>query len=247
MARLTALRSTAHRAELCNKNHSHYDAGLFRDKTNMTGSSLDPRSQQKRSFWLKHLHQWHWVSAALCLIGLVLFSITGFTLNHAAAIGAEPRVTNTTVTLPAELLAGLQRARAANETTVVPASVTSWIAQHVGADIRSAAAEWSADEIYISLPRPGGDAWMAIDLASGEVTHELTDRGWISYLNDLHKGRNTGPAWSLFIDVFAFATLVFAITGLLLLKMHAPNRPATWPAVGFGLVLPLLLAILFIH
>jgi hypothetical protein len=51
----------------------------------------------------------------------------------------------------------------------------------------------------------------------------------------------------LFIDVFAFATLVFAITGLLLLKMHAHHRPTTWPAIGFGLVLPLLLALLFIH
>ena len=108
-------------------------------------------------------------------------------------------------------------------------------------------AEWSPGEVYLSLPRPGGDAWLTIDLASGEVTHELTDRGWISYLNDLHKGRNTGAAWSLFIDLFAFAALIFAVTGLFLLKMHSSHRPATWPMVGLGLVLPLLLAILFIH
>ena len=44
----------------------------------------------------------------------------------------------------------------------------------------------------------------------GAITHELTDRGWVSYFNDLHKGRNTGVAWSLFIDVFAFAALIFA-------------------------------------
>jgi uncharacterized protein len=37
------------------------------------------------------------------------------------------------------------------------------------------------------------------------------------------------------------------VTGLLLLKMHSGNRPGTWPMVGLGLVLPLLLAILFIH
>jgi hypothetical protein len=47
--------------------------------------------------------------------------------------------------------------------------------------------------------------------------------------------------------VFAFAALVFAVTGLFLLKMHATHRPATWPMVGLGLVLPLLLALLFIH
>jgi hypothetical protein len=29
--------------------------------------------------------------------------------------------------------------------------------------------------------------------------------------------------------------------------MHAGNRPWTWPMVGLGLVLPALLALLFIH
>ena len=85
------------------------------------------------------------------------------------------------------------------------------------------------------------------DLTTGDVTYEVTDRGWISYFNDLHKGRNAGPAWSLFIDVFAVAALVFASTGLLLLKMHSNHRPATWPVVGLGLVLPLLIAMLLIH
>jgi uncharacterized protein len=33
----------------------------------------------------------------------------------------------------------------------------------------------------------------------------------------------------------------------LMLHMHACNRPATWPLVGLGLVVPLVLVILFIH
>jgi hypothetical protein len=37
-----------------------------------------------RSFWLKHLHRWHWISAAACLVGMLLFAATGITLNHAA-------------------------------------------------------------------------------------------------------------------------------------------------------------------
>ncbi len=108
-------------------------------------------------------------------------------------------------------------------------------------------AEWSGDEIYVSLPRPGGDAWVSLALDSGEVQYEKTTRGWVSYLNDLHKGRNTGRAWSLFLDVFAAACLIFSITGLFLLKLHAGGRMATWPLVGLGLVAPLLLALLFIH
>lgn len=207
------------------------------------------REQKNRAFWLKHLHQWHWVSAAACLIAMVLFSITGFTLNHATAITAKPQVTMTVVELPPALLDAL-RAEAGNDgdaDRALPAATTRWLREEIGVRVGGGKAEWSEDEIYVSLPRPGGDAWLTIDLAGGEVTHELTDRGWISYLNDLHKGRNTGAAWSLFIDVFAFATLVFAVTGLFLLKMHATHRPATWPMVALGLVLPLLIAILFIH
>ena len=82
---------------------------------------------------------------------------------------------------------------------------------------------------------------------SGAVEFERTERGWISYFNDLHKGRNAGPAWSWFLDLFAIACLVFCITGLFLLQMHAKQRRMTWPYVGLGLIVPLLLALLFIH
>jgi hypothetical protein len=129
----------------------------------------------------------------------------------------------------------------------LPAAVARWLDDTLDAASAGRPAEWSPDEIYLSLPRAGGDAWLSIDLASGDVEYERTDRGWISYLNDLHKGRNTGLAWSWFLDIFAAACLVFSLTGLVLLKMHAGNRSATWPMVGLGVVIPVVLALLFIH
>lgn len=207
------------------------------------------QTQKKRAFWLKHLHQWHWMSAALCLIGMLLFSITGFTLNHASWIGAKPEVTTRTAELPAALLTQLKDSWQTNadENAALPTTVDDWLGETWSLRTGDQPTEWSEEEIYVSLPRPGGDAWLTIDLEDGAVTHEVTDRGWLSYFNDLHKGRNTGAAWSLFIDVFAIAALIFATTGLLLLKMHSGHRPGTWPMVGLGLVLPLLLALLFIH
>jgi hypothetical protein len=209
----------------------------------------DSGAQKNRAFWLKHLHQWHWMSAAMCLVGMLLFSITGFTLNHASLIGASPDVKTQTAELPAPLLAQLQEAwqKHADDKASLPTTVADWLGETLSVRSKDRQTEWSDDEIYVSLPRPGGDAWLTIDLQDGAVTHELTNRGWLSYFNDLHKGRNAGAAWSLFIDVFAFATLVFAATGLLLLKMHSGHRPGTWPMVGLGIVLPLLLAMLFVH
>lgn len=189
---------------------------------------------------------WHWMSSAVSLIGLLLFAITGFTLNHAADIEAIPVVTEGAVTMPPPLLARLKAAAPAAEKAPLPPAVAAWVEDSFPVKA-SAEAEWSADEVYLPAPRPGGDAWVAIDLATGEATSEITSRGWISYLNDLHKGRNSGGAWSLFIDIFAFACLVFAVTGLFLLQLHSAKRRSTWPLVGLGLAIPAAIAIIFIH
>jgi hypothetical protein len=204
----------------------------------------------RRAWWLKTLHQWHWISSALCLIGMLLFAFTGITLNHAADIGAQPQVTQRQVQLPPELLAALRgegAAETAGDDAPLPPALRRWLNQALALDLPEAPAEWSAEEVYLSLPRPGGDAWLRIARDSGEVEYELTDRGWISWLNDLHKGRHTGWAWKWFIDVFSIACLLFSITGLLILKFHAAKRPSTWPLVGLGLIAPLLLIILFVH
>ncbi|MEJ8853813.1 PepSY-associated TM helix domain-containing protein [Variovorax robiniae] len=211
-----------------------------------------PTDNRRRAYWLKTLHEWHWVSSAVCLIGLLLFGITGFTLNHAGQIEAKPRIVTQRGTVNAPLLAALeaqvdpikQRAKGKAE---LPPDLQAWLRERWAIDTADKQAEWSDDEIYLSLPRPGGDAWLRLNLDDGEVEYESTDRGWLSYFNDLHKGRNTGVAWSWFIDIFAAATLVFSITGLFILKMHAGNRPFTWPMVGMGLVIPMLLALLLIH
>ena len=43
------------------------------------------------------------------------------------------------------------------------------------------------------------------------------------------------------------ACLVFALTGLWLLALHARQRGLTWPMVGLGGLIPLLIALLLVH
>ena len=198
-----------------------------------------------RGWWLKQLHTWHWISAAASLVAMLLFAVTGLTLNHAASISATPVTSDRSGVLPAALRPLL--ARPAAKDAALPAAVAAAVKAAVGLDPAGYAGEWSADEVYVALPRPGGDAWVSVARSHGRITSEVTDRGWVSYLNDLHKGRNAGAAWFWFIDAFAGACILFTLTGLLLLQLHARHRPATWPIVGAGLALPVLLAILFIH
>lgn len=203
-------------------------------------------SRQRRGVLLRALHRWHWISAAIALTGMLGFAITGITLNHAARIEAKPRIEHRAFSLPA---AQLQRLAAGPATghAPLPPSTADWLDARLGHPIGHREAEWSADEIYLSLPGPGRDGWLSIQRTDGAVEYERTERGWISYFNDLHKGRNTGAAWAWFIDLFALACIVFAVSGLWLLALHARQRRMTWPWVGLGALIPGLLALLSIH
>ena len=211
----------------------------------MSPAHAQSTQQQRRGYWLRTLHQWHWISASICLVGMLLFSVTGITLNHAAQIEGKPEVVNITDTVPATLLKALP-ARAEGKAPL-PVGLRGWLRDKHGIIAAEREAEWSDDEVYLSLPGPGSDAWLGIQRVDGALEYERTDRGTVSWLNDLHKGRNTGTAWSWFIDVFAVACIVFTVTGLFLLYLHGRQRRATWPLVALGLLIPLLLALLFIH
>ncbi|HEY0959642.1 MAG TPA: PepSY-associated TM helix domain-containing protein [Novosphingobium sp.] len=205
-----------------------------------------PPRKGRKAFWLKQLHTWHWMSSAISLIGLMLFAITGFTLNHAAEIEGSPVVIEGSGQLPAPLLPLIAPDGKPDTKKPLPLQVSRWVGKTFKVSA-SGEAEWTADEVYLALPRPGGDGWVAIDRETGEATSESTDRGWVSYLNDLHKGRNAGSAWKLFIDVFVVACVIFSLTGLFLLQLHSAKRKSTWPLVGLGLAIPAVIALVFIH
>jgi len=207
------------------------------------------KSNASRAVWLKQLHQWHWISSALCLLGMFLFAITGITLNHASQIESKPAITRQKAEVPAPLLTELSAYASAHDgaNAPMPDNAERWLKQQWSLNAGGRPAEWSIDEVYLPLPKAGGDAWVRIGLEDGAAEYELTDRGWISWLNDVHKGRNTGTAWIWFIDIFAGLCIVFCVTGLLILKFHATNRPLTWPMVGLGILIPCAIALLFIH
>ena len=224
-------------------------------------STLEPAAQrprdsaaqraQRRAQWLKAILPWHWISSALTLAGLLAFAVTGITLNHADSIEARPIVRRGDFELgPAQRSALVRGAPPGDGTAraVLPPALTTTLQERLGLQWDAAAeAEWSAGEVYLSLPRPGGDAWLRIERATGAVEWEDSDRGLVAWLNDLHKARHTGATWRWFIDIFAAACALAAVSGLLLLALHARRRPSTWPLVAAGLVLPLLLALYAAH
>jgi hypothetical protein len=205
------------------------------------------KAKVRRLFWMTQARVWHWITGAATLVGMLLFAVTGITLNHAGQIEGQPVVIEKTAVMPQEILVQLGDGPAEGETAILPAPVTAWLEKELGAPVSRKAGEWSDAEVYVGMPKPGGDAWLSLDRETGDVVFENTDRGPISWLNDLHKGRNTGPVWFWFLDIFSVAAILFCITGLVLLWMHAPRRPPTWFIVGAGLVVPALIAVFLVH
>lgn len=187
------------------------------------------------------------MSGAVCLIGMLLFAITGITLNHAGDIPAQPVTRLLEANLPAELMEVLARQPVSGTTDSLPMEIVRHLRSEPGVNVSGRVAEWTDLDVYVGLPRPGGDAWLAIDRETGLVEYEATSRGAVAYLNDLHKGRNTGLAWAIFLDVFSVACVLFCLTGLWLLQIHSGKRATTWPLTLAGLALPVLVVLFFVH
>jgi hypothetical protein len=195
---------------------------------------------------LMTIRKWHWMSSALCFVCMLLFSVTGITLNHAADIEASPTTVHLEGVVPEELLKAISLNDAQKNITV-PDSILNWFETNHEIRFANNQAEVNDGELYLVLPRPGGDAWLSIVTETGDFEYESTSRGWISYFNDIHKGRNTGSAWIYFMDVFAIACIIFSVTGFLLLQRYADTRSKTWPLVIAGLLVPIFFMMFLIH
>ncbi len=112
------------------------DARTSTDDLRNKAPSAPRASRKVRSWWLKQLHTWHWISAAVSLIGMMLFAITGFTLNHAASIGASPKVTQgrRRFRLPLAQL----KATPAKADASLPAAVAAHVASTAASSTRAA-------------------------------------------------------------------------------------------------------------
>ncbi|WP_174297188.1 PepSY-associated TM helix domain-containing protein, partial [Sphingomonas bacterium] len=67
-------------------------------------TTIPKRRRLTRGWWLKQLHSWHWISAAVSLTGMLAFAVTGVTLNHAASIPGGARVEDRSAVLAPSLV-----------------------------------------------------------------------------------------------------------------------------------------------
>jgi hypothetical protein len=154
---------------------------------------------------------WHGYLSAFAFISLMFFSVTGLLLNHPDWLKREEaKPQETRFTLPA---ADLAAARKANDPT---RALGALMVRREGVGGVYASGEIDGDDAFLRFEGVSGNASVVVDLKSGaaEATRRKPDA--VTILNDLHRGKNVGGAWKLFIDISAAIFLLLSLAGYVL-------------------------------
>jgi hypothetical protein len=155
----------------------------------------------------------------LGLASVLFFGVTGLTLNHPDWFLEDvARRVDVEGTIPRALL-NASSAENADDPSLQVAKLEIVELLRKTHRIHGALTDFQVDEVECSITfkGPGYAADALIDRETGGYELTQSFHGLIAIANDLHKGRDTGAAWSLLIDVSAVVVTLISVTGLILL------------------------------
>ena len=166
-----------------------------------------PKRVPKWKRQLASLSRWLHIYLSMVSFGvLFFFAVTGLTLNHT------------------DWFAGAQR------TVQVKGSVDpAWVKGNVAKleivehlrkahRVGGALSDFRIDDgqCSVNFKGPAYTADVFLDRASGSYELTETRMGLVALLNDLHKGRDSGKAWGVVIDLSAALMVLVSLSGLIL-------------------------------
>ena len=184
-----------------------------------------------------------WLHTYLSMVSFALvffFAATGLTLNHADKFGGEVRTRQDKGTLNPQWVKGPDTNHVAKLEIVEYLRNTHRITAAVS-DFRIDDAQ-----VSVSFKGPGYAADVFIDRETGRYDIGQTSAGFIGLINDLHKGRDTGDAWRVFIDISALLLVLISLTGILLLLYLRRRRLPGLVVAALGTILAWLIYIIWV-
>ncbi|MEL6109880.1 MAG: PepSY-associated TM helix domain-containing protein [Planctomycetota bacterium] len=169
------------------------------------------KTKKGRQLYRASAAAFRWLHIYLSMLGfaaLMFFSFTGITLNHPTWFGAsEQSIEDRAGNLATELLAEPV------EKLVIAETIR---AEH---SLRGRVSEFEVDEYecFLVFKGPGYAADVFVDRESGKYTVSEITSGAMAVMNDLHKGRDSGAAWAVLIDVTAVLMMLLSLSGFGLL------------------------------
>jgi len=98
---------------------------------------------------LMTIRKWHWMSSALCFVCMLLFSVTGITLNHAGSIEASPTTTQLEGVVPDAVRAAIILPKE-QKNMEIPAAVLQWSSDTHKLNFTRTQAEINDAELYLA-------------------------------------------------------------------------------------------------
>lgn len=170
-----------------------------------------PRPPTNRSLKQRLANPMRWLhiySSMFGLVAILFFSVTGITLNHPSwTFGSVSKEETQTGQMPKKWL--------------MPEVSKLEVVEHLRKEnrVRGLVDDFTIDETECSItlkgPAYSADIFLNRETGSYEVTQRYA--GLTAFMNDLHKGRDSGKAWSLVIDISAVILIIVSLTGIALL------------------------------
>jgi len=142
---------------------------------------------------------------------VLFFSVTGLTLNHA------DKFVNEVHSVQEKGKMDVSWVNVTDTIKIPKLQIVEYLRQKNS--ISAACSDFRIDDsqLSVSFKGPGYAADIFIDRANGNYEVTKTGAGFVGVINDLHKGRDTGPVWSVVIDIAAVLMTLVSLSGLLLL------------------------------
>jgi hypothetical protein len=184
-----------------------------------------------------------WLHIYVSMISFAIvffFSVTGLTLNHADKFGDQLRSVEEKGKL------NVNWVKTEDTSKIAKLEIVEYLRNNN--NIKAALSDFRIDDLQIgvSFKGPGYAADAFINRSSGEYELTKTSAGFVGIINDLHKGRDTGHAWSVFIDISAILLALVSLTGMLLLLFIKRRRVSGLLVAALGIVLAYLVYAIWI-
>jgi hypothetical protein len=191
-----------------------------------------PPQQVRRHPFKRQLAHWsrvlHTYLSMVSFSILLFFAATGLTLNHQDKLTGEPKSTRLTGKVELSWV-GSQVGENVNRTQVVEALRAAHGIKAANSDFRV-----DDDQVSVSFKGPGYAADAFIDRKTGAYELNESRLGFVAIINDLHKGRDTGSAWSGIIDISAGFMVLVSLTGLVLIFFLQKRLATGLISLGIG-------------
>jgi len=185
-----------------------------------------------------------WLHVYLSMLSFAIvffFAVTGLTLNHADKFGDQVHTEQGKGKLDPAWV------RTPDTLKIARLQIVEYLRNTHG--IRAALSDFRVDDsqIGISFKGPGYAADVFVNRQTGEYDITRTRAGFVGVINDLHKGRDTGPGWSVFIDISAILLTLVSLTGMLLLLYIKRRRLSGLVIAVGGLLIAFLVYKIWVH